>query len=232
LTQRFLEEQAEFAKPRILQQDEQVGRVSGSLEWRQTRGETGSAPATLPSLANPDNLVFDLGRPDAADNLRFLGCARRVLDAHTGQDALQLTPKQNDQTGGVCIKNKMALSQGFACEFSFAVRNAGADGFALVFHNAPSGVETLGRGGSDLGYGGIPNSVAVEFDTFENADRTDDPNDNHIRFAQHFFSSLTQIQSPQRIRCFCLEAFTQEARDRMRLITPHQLPAPRGASPR
>jgi len=184
LTQRFLEEQAEFAKPRALQQDEQVGRVSGSLEWRQTRGEIGSAPVSLPSLSNLDNLVFDLSRPDAIDNLRFLGCAKRILDEHTGQDALQLTPKQNDHTGGVSIKDKIAVSKGCACDFSFTVRDAGADGFALIFHNAPSGAETLGRGGSDLGYGGIPNSLAVEFDTFENADRSDDPNDNHIRFTQ------------------------------------------------
>lgn len=30
------------------------------------------------------------------------------------------------------------------------------------------------------GFGGIPSSIAIEFDTYQSADRTLDPNGNHI----------------------------------------------------
>ena len=56
----------------------------------------------------------------------------------------------------------------------------GADGFAFVLHSAPSGIETLGRGGCDLGYGGLPASIAVEIDTYRSEDRCNDPPTPHI----------------------------------------------------
>ena len=58
--------------------------------------------------------------------------------------------------------------------------NNGADGLAFVLHSAPSGEATLGRGGCDLGYGGIPASIAVEVDTYRSQDRCNDPPTPHI----------------------------------------------------
>lgn len=49
---------------------------------------------------------------------------------------------------------------------------------ALVLHS--SGTATLGRGGCELGYGGITSSTAVEIDTYRSADRCDDPPTPHI----------------------------------------------------
>jgi len=45
-----------------------------------------------------------------------------------------------------------------------------ADGFALVLYDAPAAPSsaTVGGGGGGLGYAGLPNSVAVEFDTMSN----------------------------------------------------------------
>lgn len=53
----------------------------------------------------------------------------------------------------------------------------GGDGFAFVVQNF--GEQTLGQGGGGLGYGGIPNAVAVEFDTWFDSNLRD-PYENHL----------------------------------------------------
>ena len=50
-------------------------------------------------------------------------------------------------------------------------RSRGADGFAFVVHNM--GSMELGSSGMGLGYDQINNSLAVEFDTFFNAENLD-----------------------------------------------------------
>ena len=63
--------------------------------------------------------------------------------------------------------------------------NIGADGFTFVIQNSDSslfgggGSSALGSTGGGLGYAGIPNSLAVEFDTWFNP-VLGDPNGNHI----------------------------------------------------
>ena len=56
-------------------------------------------------------------------------------------------------------------------------RSRGADGFAFVIQNQ-AGL-AVGKGGSSMGYGGIRNSIAVEFDTMFGPDQFD-PFENHI----------------------------------------------------
>jgi len=46
----------------------------------------------------------------------------------------------------------------------------GGDGLAFVLHRDPKGTEALGSDGRGLGYEGISNSLAVEFDTWFNPD--------------------------------------------------------------
>ena len=56
-------------------------------------------------------------------------------------------------------------------------RSRGGDGFAFVVQNqAPT---ALGAQGMELGYGGIQNSLAIEFDTWYNPE-TLDPMENHV----------------------------------------------------
>jgi Legume lectin domain/Chitobiase/beta-hexosaminidase C-terminal domain len=65
--------------------------------------------------------------------------------------------------------------QSFTSDFSFQLTNPNADGFAFVIQNA--GLTALGPLGGGLGYGpdapggtpGIPTSVAVKFDLYNNA---------------------------------------------------------------
>ncbi|RQM26538.1 hypothetical protein B5M09_009294 [Aphanomyces astaci] len=56
-------------------------------------------------------------------------------------------------------------------------RARGGDGFAFVIQN--EGGASIGRGGHEVGYGGIRNAVSVEFDTTYNAD-TADMYENHV----------------------------------------------------
>jgi len=186
---RYIEEWTAVCKKPQVKEDEKIGRQSGSEEWRRQRGELGStshdqssfvselSPSSMALIRQLKTPVFDLSSLDGPSQLVFLGCAQV---ANNTPNHVILTPKQNDQLGGVFLNRKVGLKGGFVFDFSFAVKEPGADGFAIVIHNSGSGGRELGKGGAELGYGGLKNSVAIEFDTYENSDRTEDPNDNHI----------------------------------------------------
>jgi len=59
---------------------------------------------------------------------------------------------------------------------------SGGEGFALVIRDDTADAPTntnYGDGGSNLGYGGIPNSIAIEFDTVYTADNIE-PRESHV----------------------------------------------------
>jgi hypothetical protein len=53
----------------------------------------------------------------------------------------------------------------------------GGDGFAFVIQGG--GGDVVGDRGNELGFGGIPDSIAIEFDTYQNKEY-DDVNDMHV----------------------------------------------------
>ena len=57
----------------------------------------------------------------------------------------------------------------------------GGDGFAFVLHGDKNETRTLGRGGEELGYGGVANTIAFEFDTWNNP-RQFDLFEDHVRY--------------------------------------------------
>ena len=67
---------------------------------------------------------------------------------------------------------------GISSTGSDGITAVGADGFAFLIQNNPAGANTLGPMGGGLGYDGIANCLAIEFDTFCNAEYND-PNNNH-----------------------------------------------------
>jgi hypothetical protein len=88
------------------------------------------------------------------------------------------------------------VADGFTAYFAFKLTpdptsGTTADGLAFVLQNAPgpgndtagvctstgSGLTAIGDGGGCLGYGGMPNSLALEFDTYQNGY---DPDNNHM----------------------------------------------------
>jgi hypothetical protein len=89
--------------------------------------------------------------------------------------------------GVVWALSRQSIGNGFETTFQFRISrniNAGGDGFAFVLQN--SGTTAIGGSGCDLGYGGINNSLIIEFDTYPSnyisgaCPGIADPNDNHV----------------------------------------------------
>ncbi len=110
-----------------------------------------------------------------------------------------LTPPENNVAGAAWFNRKVSLSNGFSTKFQFRMEDGynsyndgsipGADGIAFVIQN--SGPDALGNVGGGIGYEDIPNSIAVEFDTYLNYTRHD-PNGNHVAV---FTNGLSPISS-------------------------------------
>ena len=106
---------------------------------------------------------------------------------------LRLTAAQRHQAGAAWFEEKQKLTGGFESSFEFQLTGQGglgpgADGFAFVLQN--SGPDALGSPGSAGGFAlgdvqrygrspGIPQSIAIFFDTHRNPE-LQDPSDNYI----------------------------------------------------
>ncbi len=112
-------------------------------------------------------------------------------------NVLRLTPAIGGQAGSAWFNIQQPVAGGFTTVFKFQFTQGStpvpADGIAFVIQN--SSLSALGQGGGSIGYadgggscdgspcdtgGGIPNSLAVEFDTYNNGSATGDPNANHM----------------------------------------------------
>jgi hypothetical protein len=106
---------------------------------------------------------------------------------------LRLTAAREQTNGGAWYFHKQPVASGFDTEFRFQLTEQGglgngADGLAFVLQSSgPSAIAGRGSsGGFALGDGqgnkhsqGIPNSIAVFFDTFRN-DEAKDPSANYV----------------------------------------------------
>lgn len=99
-------------------------------------------------------------------------------------------------SGSIWYKLPIPINNGFETSFKFAVKNGwtnpdgrddngrpGADGFAFVIQS--QNTKALGPAGGDMGYAGIRNAFAVEFDTYKNdrdkpGSNYQDPSTEHI----------------------------------------------------
>jgi hypothetical protein len=128
----------------------------------------------MPSRAHPLPLLLaalvlaaparaDLDFPDFASTsgLTLVGSAARV------GNVLRLVPATGTVAGGAWAATKQSVATGFETTFRFQLGTAaGADGFAFVLQNGSAA--PLGGAGCELGYHGLVDSLAVEFDTFSN----------------------------------------------------------------
>lgn len=115
-----------------------------------------------------------------------------VQNAALTTNLLRLTPAAENQLGAAWYNSRVNVQGGFTTSFQFRITdrggytpdwepgvvNNGADGFAFVIQNtAPA---PIGLYASGVGYYGIANSLAVEFDTWHNKPSYCEPNGNHI----------------------------------------------------
>jgi Legume lectin domain len=129
-------------------------------------------------------------RPAAIDYRDFASLASLSLAGSARQEGrvLRLTPSRHDAAGAAWFRDRQPVSGGFESVFQFRLTEqgglgGGADGFAFVLQN--SGPSALGADGSGGGFAlrdsstGIPQSVAVFFDTFKNQE-IGDPSNNFV----------------------------------------------------
>jgi hypothetical protein len=112
--------------------------------------------------------------------LTFVGSATTTVTSDG--TVLRLTPAADGQAGAAYSTTAFTLGAGdtFSTAFQFRFTAAGgidpADGITFVLAASPTG---LGGGGGAIGYGGVPNSVAIEFDTYNNGS-PDGDSSNHV----------------------------------------------------
>lgn len=100
---------------------------------------------------------------------------------------IRLTSTEANLTGAMYRDEPVRVSGGFRTEFSFRFsegHNAwkdgspdGADGLAFVIQAADT--KTKGTFGGGIGYSGIPNSIAFEFDAYNNDEDLGEDNGSH-----------------------------------------------------
>ncbi len=103
-------------------------------------------------------------------------------------NSVRLTPSQRNQVGAVWASDQQLVGNGFVTAFTFTISAPGGltdgianggDGFAFVIQNDTD--TAIGYAGGSIGYDGIPKSIAVEFDTWDDGfARNGDPNGNHV----------------------------------------------------
>lgn len=151
-----------------------------------------------PSDANADQADADLDLvgdvcdncPDSLLNTSLEELFDRQLVRANGSASrssfLRVSPTSltDSRVGSAFLRQTVVLPESEVFETSFRARiyqgsgGDGAHGMTFVLHNDPRGESAIGSTGSGLGYGGIDNSVAIEFDTKNS--NNGDPNDNHI----------------------------------------------------
>ena len=119
---------------------------------------------------------FNFADFSSTTGLNLLGAA-----AVTGTNRLSLTPAQDVTGSAWYVADKMLVAGGFETTFRFQFTPPpnidGLQGVAFLIQN--SGPTERRGGPPGVGYDGVPNSVAVEFDTGFTAD-FNDPSESHI----------------------------------------------------
>ena len=113
--------------------------------------------------------------------LSLNGATTAAVDA-LGRDVLRVTPSAFSQSGSAFSTTPVTLGAdvSFSTRFTFNFNTplgGGADGVVFVVQTNSSDVGGIGGG---IGYEGIPNSVGIEFDNWDNGMGWGDPNGNHV----------------------------------------------------
>lgn len=134
--------------------------------------------------------IFDFSNFPNANGLTL------VSDATIVGNSLRLSSSNYSRAGAAYLSNMVNIADGFTVTFSFQITDrhqlldngailsgsdvaSGGDGLTFIVQNYAQ--NALGLANSGIGYYGIPNSLAVEFDTWKNQKTTYcEPNNNHI----------------------------------------------------
>jgi WD40 repeat protein len=134
-----------------------------------------------------DESKFDFQEFTGSEDISFVG------GVYNYKNSIQLNRLEKKDAGAMWYNKRVPVAKGFKTEFSFKLSNGngstnpdsyngGGDGFAFVIQDMTT--NSIGYNGYSLGYGGMQNCLAVEFDTFKNdtskSNLMHDPAKNHI----------------------------------------------------
>ena len=159
----------------------------------ETAAARNSSANNTTTFDNFEATVF--GHRDIHEAAAIAGCSNRI----------RLTPSHPSKAGSVFYESRVPILRGFETSFTWQITDQsvecvdhvdkaystekhkacavrGGDGFAFVIHGDPEEANAMGGDGEQLGYGGIRNSLAIEFDTWTNTDTqgSDDVFTDHI----------------------------------------------------
>jgi len=136
------------------------------------------------AAAHAQTVDHSAGFANSSDLTAAQSAAAGITWSVINPNYLQMVDMQNTTDGDpfeaatVFTKSKVNISS-FTNSFTFSIQGQSrgwmADGITFTIQNAPAGTTFPGQAGGALGYQGIPNSVAVKFDVFQN---WPDPSDN------------------------------------------------------
>ena len=124
-----------------------------------------------------------------------------------GQNCIQLTAEAANQTGCAWNNNVIDFNQPFNLTLNYYFGNNinGADGTTFTFQPNPA---ACGTAGGQLGAGNIPNSLVIEFDTYDN----DNPAHVYDMLADHIAVEIDgNLQGPGAPYCGPVAAFASLA---------------------
>ena len=125
----------------------------------------GSAHAQIsyPSFNYVPNTPYQFGT--GSDQIRLNG------GAGSPSPVLRLTQNLPDQSSSAFYNTAQYLASGFSTKFNYTIADGTpgsiADGLAFIISNSTNGSSALGSGGGGLGFGGLPSTLGIAFDTFE-----------------------------------------------------------------
>lgn len=157
-------------------------RPDASRSWLPWAGLASSAVLLLAIAPRAEAASFNYRNFSDSSSLSLVG------DVKTDGTALRLTAAEQEwQANAAWHHTSQDITDGFETTFRFRISNPrsadnlyqgnsvidssgniGGDGFAFVLRN--SAAPALGYAGGGLGYSGIFNALAIEFDTWDNSD--------------------------------------------------------------
>ena len=164
------------------------------MYFPRTRNRAILAAALLAGICGSQSIlqaaIFDFSNFPNTNGLTL------VSDAALVGNALRLSSSNYSRAGAAFLSNMVNVADGFTVTFSFQITDrhqllddgtvlsgaavaSGGDGLTFIVQNYAQ--NAIGLPNSGIGYYGIPNSLAVEFDTWTNQKiGYCEPNNNHI----------------------------------------------------
>jgi hypothetical protein len=153
-----------------------VSSTTTIMALASSPGLSDSPVITATYTINPDATTINYG-------LGFSNPAGMQFNGSTDLDdsRLQLTNGGTNEAGSAFYTTPIDIRD-FTTDFTFQLSDAMADGITFTLQNSSAGATALGPDGGGLGYGpdtpggsgGIPNSIAVKYDIYNNDGEGDD----------------------------------------------------------